>query len=87
MTVSELKRLYERNNPDGNYFDRKTMRFFGDTMQNYYVVDAGLVKTYSSKRRVSAWALCRRRPVNGGLVGASSYFCKKDGRIVSVEEE
>jgi hypothetical protein len=87
MTASELKRLYERNNPDGNYFDRATMRFFGDTMRNFYVVDGGLVKTYSAKRRVAVWVLCRRRPVNGGLVGVCAYFSKKDGRIVSVEEE
>ena len=35
MTPSELKHNYQQNNPDGHFFDHKTMKFFGDTMKNY----------------------------------------------------
>jgi hypothetical protein len=87
MTASELKSLYERNNPEGHYFERSTMRFFGDTMRNYYVVDAGEVETYGSDEKIPAWALCRRRPVKGGFVGLCAHFAKDDGRILCVKEQ
>lgn len=62
MTPSELKRKYQEANPDGHYFDRSTMRFFGDTMQNYGV-----------RRYGSGWELYRRNPVKEGFSG-SEYF-------------
>lgn len=33
MTPSELK--YQVEQTGSNFFDRKTMKFFGDTMKNY----------------------------------------------------
>ena len=39
MTPSQLKYQYQRHNHDGHYFDRSTMRFFGDTMANYKVIE------------------------------------------------
>lgn len=62
MTPSELKRKYQEANPDGHYFDRATMRFFGDTMRNYGV-----------RRYGSGWELYRRNPVKHG-VNSSGYF-------------
>lgn len=62
MNASELKAKYIENNPDGYYFSRGTMRFFGDTMRNYGVKDHG-----------SYYELWRRRPVNAGL-HSSAYF-------------
>jgi hypothetical protein len=85
MTVSGLRKLYERNNPGGHFFDRGTMRFFGDTMANFGVRDGGKVDTYSGES-VDAWQLYRKRPVNGGLVGPCSYFSKTDGSIVAAME-
>jgi hypothetical protein len=81
MTVSELKDLYYRNNPNGYFFDRDTMRFFGDTMRNFGVRDGGIVKTYSGEK-VEVWDLYRKRPVNGGLRGFCRSFSKDTCREV-----
>jgi hypothetical protein len=84
MTASELKRLYERNNPEGHYFDRKTMRFFGDTMGNFGVRDGGKVRTItdSGVEEVETWELYRKRPVYG-LYGFVTLFRKDNGNELS----
>ena len=71
MPPSELKALYERHNPDGHFFERSNMRFFGDTMKNYGCCDGGEV-----------WVLHRKRPVKHGAQG-NAYFCKKTFRLIS----
>lgn len=63
MTPSELKHQYETS-IGGHFFERKTMEFFGDTMRNYNVRDAG-----------GCWELYRRKPVKHGLKN-SAYFDK-----------
>lgn len=65
MTPSQLKALYQEKQPDGHFFDHKTMKFFGDTMKNYGCCDAG-----------THWALYRKRPVRHGLK-ATHYFHKE----------
>lgn len=35
MTPSKLKEKYLEHNPNGLFFDKKTMAFFGDTMKNF----------------------------------------------------
>lgn len=64
MTPSQLKTEYERLHPDNYFFTRDTMRFFGDTMRNYGVRNAG-----------THWELYRKRPVKHGLC-SSAYFDK-----------
>jgi len=84
MTPSQLKQLYEFNNPEGHFFDRSTMRFFGDTMANFAVRGAGHVKcmTEHGIKMIEAWDLYRKRPVNGGLHGHCAYFRKDNGQEV-----
>ena len=65
MTPSELKAKYEAAHPDGLFFSRKAMKFFGDTMANYGVRDAG-----------THWELYRKRPVKAGV--RNSMFFEKD---------
>jgi hypothetical protein len=86
MTASELKYLYEKNNPAGHFFDRDTMRFFGDTMRNFGVVDGGKMKTMTDKGilEVEVWDLYRKRPVNGGQHGHCRSFRKDNGQEVLV---
>jgi hypothetical protein len=74
MTASGLKYLYERNNPEGHFFDRDTMRNFG-------VRGGGTVKTVteSGVEEVAVWELYRKRPVMGGLHGFCRYFSKDKG--------
>lgn len=64
MTAAELKYQVERGE-DHFFFTRETMRFFGDTMRNYGVRDAG-----------NLWELYRKHPVKQGL-DSSAYFDKQ----------
>jgi hypothetical protein len=84
MTASDLKRLYERGNPEGYFFDRATMRFFGDTMRNFGVRDGGKVRSITANgiEEAEVWELYRKRPVKNGLHGHCRYFNKKEGREV-----
>ena len=75
MTASELKYQAEQAGHDSHFFTRANMRFFGDTMRNYGVRDAGKIKTNSGDK-VQAWELYRRRAVKHGLK-ASAYFHKE----------
>lgn len=74
MTPSELKYEYQRHNINGTFFDRDSMKFFGDTMSNYgcrsEVIDG-----------VECWALWRKRPVKYGKQ-STAYFAKTDFRII-----
>ena len=65
MTPSMLKYKVEKAGNEPYFFTRKTMKFFGDTMRNYGVCDAG-----------DCWELFRRRPVKYG-VKSSAYFSKE----------
>jgi hypothetical protein len=84
MTVSRLKRLYQNNNPKGCYFDRQTMRFFGDSISNYKIKDGGKIKMFNGKifELVDVWELHRKKPVNGGLHGKAGCFRKDNGQLI-----
>lgn len=71
MNASDLK--YHVEQTGSNFFDRKTMKFFGDTMANYGVRSA-TIETYDSPA-VDVWELYRRRAVKHGLKD-SAYFSK-----------
>lgn len=71
MTPSQLKARYQQADPDGHYFDRETMRFFGDRMSNYGV-RAATVTDYTGQTR-EVWELYRKHAVKHGL-RASHYF-------------
>lgn len=64
MNPSDLKYHHHRLNPDSHFFDRDTMRFFGDTMSNYGVIT-----------HEDCYELRRKRPVKEGL-RRSAYFDK-----------
>jgi len=64
MTPSESKYNVEFST-GSNFFDRKTMNFFGDTMANYGCCS---YKEY--------WELWRKKPVRGGFQD-SAFFCKE----------
>jgi hypothetical protein len=72
MNASELKQYVERVGSD--FFDRKTMRFFGDTMANYRVRSATI--DTCTRKNVECWELWRKRPVKDGLQN-SAYFSKE----------
>ena len=62
MTKSELRQNVM--NTGSHHFDRKTMKFFGDTMANYTV-----------RELPDCYALYRKNPVKHGL-WSTAYFDK-----------
>ena len=74
MTPSELKYNVESRGETSHFFDRKTMKFFGDTMANFGVRSA-------ERNGVECWELYRKRPVKNRL-NTSHFFDKRDFRIV-----
>jgi hypothetical protein len=84
MTASRLKDLYCWNNPEGHFFDRNTMRFFGDTMRNFGVRDYGSLTAMERGgiAEIDVWELYRKRPVAGGMYGHCAYFRKDNGQVV-----
>jgi hypothetical protein len=71
-TASDLRSFVELAGTAPHFFDRKTMRFFGDTMANFGV---RRVTVYTQGGNVPrrAFELYRRRPVKNGLQ-SSHYF-------------
>ena len=77
MTPSQLKYKVNEFNPDSYYFNRESMKFFGDTMRNYGVRSTN-VKVISQGHGViitDCWELYRKRQVKNGLQ-RSVYFDK-----------
>lgn len=72
ITPSELK--YQVEATGSKFFERATMKCFGDTMSNYGVRDVGVIETPSGGK-VECWELYRRKPVKHG-VQSSAYFNK-----------
>jgi hypothetical protein len=78
MTKSGLR--YHVENTGSHFFDRTSMRFFGDTMANYYVP-----KKPVQVGGVNCWALQRVHPVKGGLSGTTYFDCKTFNRVHPVK--
>lgn len=85
MNASELRFRIENAGTAPHFFDRKTMRFFGDTMRNFGVCRASVRTSYNAKGEydpengviVECWELYRRRPVKHGL--QTSHYFSVDG--------
>lgn len=70
MTPSELK--YHVEQTGSHFFDRSSMKFFGDTMANYGVRSKPVeIEAYSGK--YTCWELYRKRPVKHNRI-ESAYF-------------
>lgn len=79
-TASDLRAFVESRGTISHFFDRKTMRFFGDTMKNYGVCKTTIRVNYDANgeyvqggEEIEVWELYRRRPVKFGLKD-SKYF-------------
>ena len=82
MTPSQLKYEVESAGHERHFFDRKTMKFFGDTMKNYGVRERLIQCDYDRAGnyveegvQVEVWELYRKRAVKHGLK-QSAYFGK-----------
>ena len=76
MHIIELK-YYVKHGTDSHFFDRETMEFFGDTLDNYCVSEKPVKVKTSRGDIVECWELRRIRPVKHGLQD-SAYFNVKD---------
>lgn len=85
MNASELKYQIESRGQGGNFFDRRTMRFFGDTMHNFGVRSATIRASSEvvdpdtgkhAEETIEVWELYRRRAVKCG--NGSSFYFRKD---------
>lgn len=88
MNASQLRAAIESTGRETHFFDRKTMRFFGDTMANYGVRSVRVLAMTNeidpetqkyTMAETDAWELYRRRPVKAGNQ-KSHYFAKSDYR-------
>ena len=77
MTPPELKRHVQARG--SHFFDRDSLKFFGDTMRNYGVCRDEIVD--HSDQPVPCWQLYRRRPVKH-VLKTSAYFAMDDYRQV-----
>ena len=68
-TPSNLKAFVENNPKTSHFFDRKTMKFFGDTMKNFGInrLEGGKVELY------------RKHPVKHGLDSSTVWKASTDG--------
>jgi hypothetical protein len=83
MTPSDLK--YYVTETGSHFFERSSMKFFGDTMSNYGVRSKPVtVESYSGP--VECWELYRKRPVKHGL-SKSAFFAVEDYRQVLSKED
>ena len=82
MTKTELKEKVEATG--SHFFERDSMKFFGDTMKNYGVCSA-VIDTHT-KGGIETWELYRKNPVKHGNQ-KSAYFRKDNFERVHKKED
>ena len=82
-TASDLRRFVEET--ESHFFDRESMRFFGDTMRNYGIRQPQPVTLYDGST-VLAYELYRRRPVKHGLKGSAWFNSTTFERVFPANE-
>lgn len=91
MNASQLKAHVEASGISPYFFDKNTMKFWGDTMANFGV-RSSVVKscfdlsgnfTVYEGAEIEVWELYRKRPVKNGLQ-SSAYFTKGSFQLIHV---
>jgi len=83
MNKTELK--YNVMDTGSYFFDRSSMKFFGDTMANYYVsANTVKIKTYSGDTHI-CYELTRKRPVKHGLCGPAYFDVNTFNRVLEAK--
>lgn len=93
-TASDLKYAVENTGRESYFFDRKTMRFFGDTMANfgvrktvvktYYDAEGNYVSEEGVDREV--YELYRRKPVKAGNKSSAYFDVNTFARVHAIVE-
>ena len=85
LTASDLKFHYEQAQ-GGHFFDRGSMKFFGDTMSNFGVrAQTEFVQTYSQEEPIECYVLYRRKKTSKGMY-KSAYFACSDFKLIHKAE-
>lgn len=71
-TAADIRAYHEEMVPDSHFFDRDTLKFFGDTMSNF-----GVFTNNDGLR-----CIYRKHPVKHGLTG--SWRLEFDGRLTKI---
>ena len=79
MNKTELKNNVESNG--SHFFERSSMRFFGDTMANYYTPKNPVQVKCNDGNFVQCWELQRRKPVKHGLCESAYFSCVDFSRV------
>lgn len=79
MTPAELKDALSKRIPRSHFFDRKTMRYFGDKMRNYGVREVTI--NQGSGGALKVYELYRKKPVKFGLMWSAYFDCSTLNRV------
>jgi len=75
MTINKLIKAYYEKHPDGHYFDKDTLRFFGERISDMYVLkDTVKIKDYSGEERECYIVSRLQRNYPGGARRTYAYF-------------
>lgn len=83
MNKTELK--YNVMATGSYFFDRSSMRFFGDTMANYYVSKNTALITTSLGEHHVCHILTRVKPVKHGLINNAYFDIDTFERVIKSE--
>ena len=83
MNKTELK--YNVMKTGSYFFDRSSMKFFGDTMKNYYVPKNPVNIQIYTGETVKCWELQRINPVKHGIQESAFFSCVDFSRVHKVE--
>ena len=64
MTIYELKRAYYEKNPDGHFFDRDTLKFFGEALSRMRVLKKTVTITDISGEEHECYVVSATRTKN-----------------------
>lgn len=75
MNINKLINAYYEKHPDGHYFDKDTLRFFGERISDMYLLqDTVTVTDYNGEER-EAYVISRlQRNYPGGARRTYAYF-------------
>ena len=75
MTINELIKAYYEKNPDGHYFDKDTLHFFGERISDMYVLkNTAKIKDVSGEEHECYIVSRLQRNYPGGARRTYAYF-------------
>ena len=74
-SINQFVRAYYEKNPDGHYFDRDTLKFFGESISTMRVLKGlSIIKDYMGNERKAICISKLSRKYPGGACRTYGYF-------------